>query len=103
MEKFLTISKAKEGLKKKEFTSVELLDYYLDRIEKHSELNAYVTIDREKAQNEAKAADARIQAGEDLPLLGIPIGVKDLFCTKGLKQPHVRKCFRNSFLNMNPQ
>ncbi len=85
MEKDLTISKVKKGLKSKEFSSVELMKHYISRIENYSELNAYITLDKEKALDSAKQADERISKGEDLPLLGVPIAVKDLFCTKGIR------------------
>lgn len=85
MKKFLTISEAKKGLKNKEFSSVELMNYYIDRIEKYSELNAYVTLDKDKAIEAAKEADQKISKNEDSPLLGVPIAVKDLFCTKGTR------------------
>jgi len=85
MKQFLTISEARKGLKNKEFSSVELMNYYIDRIEKYSNLNAYVTLDKNRAIDAAKQADGRISKGEDNPLLGVPIAVKDLFCTKGLR------------------
>lgn len=85
MKKDFTISEARSGLKKKEFSSVELMEYYLKRIDDYSQLNAYVTIDKEKALDSAKQADEKIANGEDKPLLGVPIAVKDLFCTKGVR------------------
>lgn len=85
MKKDFTISEARSGLKKKEFSSVELMEYYLKRIDDYSQLNAYVTIDKEKALDSAKQADEKIANGEDRPLLGVPIAVKDLFCTKGVR------------------
>ncbi|MDO4974854.1 MAG: amidase, partial [Alphaproteobacteria bacterium] len=85
MKKFLTISETKKGLKNKEFSSVELMNYYIDRIEKYSELNAYVTLDKDKAIEAAKEADQKISKNEDSPLLGVPIAIKDLFCTKGTR------------------
>lgn len=85
MKKDFTISEARSGLKKKEFSSVELMEYYLKRIDDYSQLNAYVTIDKEKALDSAKHADEKIANGEDRPLLGVPIAVKDLFCTKGVR------------------
>lgn len=85
MKKDFTISEARSGLKKKEFSSVELMEYYLKRIDDYSQLNAYVTIDKEKALDSAKQADEKMANGEDRPLLGVPIAVKDLFCTKGVR------------------
>jgi aspartyl-tRNA(Asn)/glutamyl-tRNA(Gln) amidotransferase subunit A len=85
IQKHLTISRAREGLRSKEFSSVELTEYYIENIEKLSHLNAFITVNFEKAIDEAKIADSKIAKGEDKPLLGIPIAVKDLFCTKGMK------------------
>ena len=85
MKKNLTISEARKGLVSKEFTSVELTEHYLNQIEKYSKLNAYVTIDKENALNSAKKADEKIAKGEGGALLGVPIAVKDLFCTKGIR------------------
>ncbi|MBR1479550.1 MAG: Asp-tRNA(Asn)/Glu-tRNA(Gln) amidotransferase subunit GatA [Alphaproteobacteria bacterium] len=85
MKADLTISEVRKGLKTREFSAVELMQYFLSRIEQYSALNAYVTLDTEKALAAAKEADERIAAGEDLPLLGVPLAIKDLFCTKGMK------------------
>lgn len=85
MKQFLTISEVRKALKNKEFSSVELMNYYIDRIEKYSGLNAYVTLDKDKAIDAAKQADEKISNGEDNLLSGVPIAVKDLFCTKGLR------------------
>ena len=85
MKNYLTISEVRKGLKSKEFSSHELMQHYLKRIKDYSKLNAYVTIDEDKALASAQQADGRIAKGEDLPLLGVPIAVKDLFCTKGIR------------------
>ena len=85
MKNYLTISEARKGLKSKEFSAYELMQHYLARIKDYSKLNAYVTVDEEKALKSAKNADARIAKSEDLSLLGVPIAVKDLFCTKGIR------------------
>jgi aspartyl-tRNA(Asn)/glutamyl-tRNA(Gln) amidotransferase subunit A len=82
----LTIKKAREGLKAKQFTSVELVSNYLEQIKaKNPSLNAFITICENEALEKAKAADELIKAGQDLPLLGIPIAAKDIFSTKGIK------------------
>lgn len=86
MMKNLTIKKARELLLKREFTSFELTNYYFDRIEKHKDLNVFITLNKEQALECAKKADEKIQKGEESQtMLGIPIAVKDLFCTKGLR------------------
>ncbi len=83
----LTISQAANGLKEKKFSSVDLLKDCLAAIEdKNGELNAFVTVDEEGAMKTAAAVDKKIAAGEVLPVLaGIPCGVKDLICTKGVR------------------
>jgi aspartyl-tRNA(Asn)/glutamyl-tRNA(Gln) amidotransferase subunit A len=71
-------------LAKKELSSVELTQLYLDRIHQYNpEINAYITLDEEKTLAQAKAADARIAAGTATELTGVPIAQKDIFCAKG--------------------
>ena len=68
----------------KKISAVELAARYLDRIDAlNPRLNAFITVDREKTLVEARAADARRAAGEDINMLGIPIAHKDIFCTDG--------------------
>lgn len=82
----LTIKKAKEGLLNKDFSAVELLNAHLDRIEKENKsLNAFITVSKDIAKESAKRADKLISEGQDLPLLGIPIALKDIFSTKGIQ------------------
>jgi aspartyl-tRNA(Asn)/glutamyl-tRNA(Gln) amidotransferase subunit A len=82
----LTITSTKEGLSKKEFSSVELTKAYLARI-KHSDtrLNSFLTVSGEVALEAAKRADALLDGGQSLPLLGVPIALKDIFVTKGIR------------------
>lgn len=82
----LTITEALEKLKSREISATELTKAYLDRIEKYGqELNCYITITPERALSDAAASDARYADGNTLPLDGIPIGMKDLFATKGIR------------------
>src|SRR5476649_2063359 len=81
----LTIAHARDGLKQKKFSSVELADAHLDAIEKARSLNAYVLETPERASAMAKAADARIAVGKAGPLEGIPLAIKDMFCTEGVR------------------
>lgn len=82
----LTITEALEKLKSKEISATELTKAYLERIEKYgSELNCYITITPERALADAAASDARYADSNTLPLDGIPIGMKDLFATKGIR------------------
>jgi aspartyl-tRNA(Asn)/glutamyl-tRNA(Gln) amidotransferase subunit A len=80
----LTLAQARDGLKAKEFTSQELTQANLDAIAAKKDLNAYIVSTPEIAMEQAKAADAKIVAGDAGKLEGVPIGVKDLFCTKGV-------------------
>lgn len=80
-----SIAELAKGLANKEFSSVELTEHLMGRVETHQKsLNAYVTITKERALSDAKRADARRQAGEVGSLLGIPIAQKDIFCTDGI-------------------
>ncbi len=81
---FLTIKKAREGLRKKEFSSTDLVTACLNQIRKN-DLNTFITICDDQALEKARDDDRLIKDGQDLPLLGIPIAVKDIFCTKGIK------------------
>ena len=78
----LTLAAARDALKKKEITSAELTGAYLEEMEAARALNAYVTVTADKAMEMAKASDAKLQKGEGGALEGIPLGIKDLFCTK---------------------
>ncbi|MFV1440983.1 MULTISPECIES: Asp-tRNA(Asn)/Glu-tRNA(Gln) amidotransferase subunit GatA [unclassified Phaeobacter] len=80
----LTLSEARDALRKGETTSVELTKACLKAIEAADALNAFVHKTPEIALERAKAADARIKAGDAPAMCGLPIGIKDLFCTKGV-------------------
>jgi aspartyl-tRNA(Asn)/glutamyl-tRNA(Gln) amidotransferase subunit A len=81
----LTLAAARAGLRKKEFTALELTDAHLAAIEQARALNAYVLATPEKARAMAAESDARIARGEGRPLEGLPLGVKDMFCTTGVR------------------
>ncbi len=81
----LTLTEARDGLKKRDFTSVELTATHLAAMEKARVLNAYVLETPEHALKQAAASDARIASAEAGPLEGLPLGIKDLFCTKGVR------------------
>ena len=85
----LTIATAREGLRKKEFTALELTDAYLANMERARVLNAYIVETPDKARDMAKASDAKLLKGEGGALEGIPLGIKDLFATKGV---HTQAC-----------
>ncbi len=72
------------ALASKEISSVELTQAYLDRVARlNPEINAFITVDPEKSLSQARAADARIAAGQVTPLTGIPLAQKDIFCAQG--------------------
>ncbi len=81
-----TIVQLRQMLRKKEISSVELTGYYLDRIGKYNgEILAYLRTTDDYAMEMAREADEKIARGEDAPLLGIPLGMKDILCTKGIE------------------
>ena len=81
----LTISEALDGLAKKEFSAVELTQAHLNEMEKARELNAYVLETPEIALERAKKSDERRAKGIAGKMEGIPVGMKDLYCTKGVR------------------
>ena len=80
----LDLAGAQDSLLNKELSAVELTDAYLNAMDANMDLNCYITATPEKALQMAKKSDERINIGEALPLDGIPIGIKDLFCTNGV-------------------
>ncbi|SMX49522.1 Asp-tRNA(Asn)/Glu-tRNA(Gln) amidotransferase subunit GatA [Maliponia aquimaris] len=80
----LKIAEARDALRKGDVTSLELTEACLSAIDAADALNAFVHKTPEIARAQATAADARIKAGEAPALCGIPLGIKDLFCTKGV-------------------
>jgi aspartyl-tRNA(Asn)/glutamyl-tRNA(Gln) amidotransferase subunit A len=85
----LTIATAREGLRKKEFSAFELTEAYIAAVEKARILNAYIIETPDKARAMAKASDAKLAKGEGEALEGIPLGIKDLYATKGV---HTQAC-----------
>jgi aspartyl-tRNA(Asn)/glutamyl-tRNA(Gln) amidotransferase subunit A len=82
----LTLSDAADGLKAKKFSSTEITQAFLTRIEQsNATLNAYVVVTADKALAMAKASDAKLAKGQGGKLEGAPLGIKDLFCTKGVR------------------
>jgi len=92
----LDILKTKKELKKKSFSCVELTTEYLKRAKKlNKTLNAYITITEKQAIDDAKKTDKKICENIDLPLLGIPVSLKDLFLTKDIKTTASSKILDN--------
>lgn len=80
----LTVAEARDGLRARDFTAAELTEACLAAIDGAGALNAVVHATPEIARDQARAADARLAAGKAPALCGIPLGVKDLFCVKGV-------------------
>jgi aspartyl-tRNA(Asn)/glutamyl-tRNA(Gln) amidotransferase subunit A len=81
----LTLAQAREALRKKEFSATELAEAYLAAVEQARALNAFVMETPERARAMAQASDARLAKGEGGPLEGLPLAIKDLFCTEGVR------------------
>ncbi len=82
----LTIAQAKAGLEAKQFSALELTEAHLHGIDTlNPRLNAFLTVTAEAAREQAKAADAAIGRGDIRALTGIPLAIKDLFCTQGVR------------------
>ena len=82
----LSIKQLGEALRARKFSSRELTQHYLKRIEAFDpQLNSYITVTADLALAAADAADARLARGEGGPLTGIPLGQKDIFCTTGVR------------------
>lgn len=79
-----SLSQQLDDLSKGEYSSVELTQTYLDRIENHQSLNAFVSISKDVLEK-ARQADQLRAAGERKPLLGIPLAHKDIFCEAGVR------------------
>ena len=82
----LTLAQARDGLRAKRFSATELAQAFIAAIERgNKSLNAYVLATPERALVQAKASDARLAKGDARPLEGLALGIKDLYCTKGVR------------------
>jgi aspartyl-tRNA(Asn)/glutamyl-tRNA(Gln) amidotransferase subunit A len=91
-----SLKELRDGIKKGEFTSAQVTEKFWGQIEKwNPKLNAFVTLN-EKALDQAKEIDKKIQAKQDVgPLGGVPIAIKDMFCTKGIRTTAGSKILHN--------
>lgn len=81
----LSIVDLKSALKAKKMSAREVTEAFLKRTEAASDLNAFLYTAKNEALAQADEADKKLKAGEDAPLLGIPVGIKDVILTKGIK------------------
>ncbi len=91
----LTLSETLNGLGSKEFSSVEVTSAYIKKMEEKRHLNAFITETPEKALEMAKASDTRRSKGHVGKLEGLPIAIKDMFCTKGIKTTAASRILSN--------
>lgn len=92
----VTLVQALERLRKKEISSVELTQAFFKRIEEvDSRVGAYLHLTQDLALEQAREADAKIKAGENLPLLGLPLAIKDLICVRGEKTTCASRILEN--------
>lgn len=92
----LTVHELLEKLKNKELTVTEITKAYIDRInEKEKDVQAFITPLTDEAAKKAEEIDKKIEAGEEAELAGIPIGIKDNMCTKGVKTTCGSKMLEN--------
>ena len=92
----LTISEARKRLRAKEFSSVELTRACLDRIGAvEPKLHAFITVCESEALAQAEAADRRLAASDAPPLCGIPLGIKDIYVTRGVRTTCGSKILEN--------
>ncbi|MBX9931154.1 MAG: Asp-tRNA(Asn)/Glu-tRNA(Gln) amidotransferase subunit GatA [Methylobacterium sp.] len=91
----LTLAEARDGLKAKDFSATDLAKAHIAAVEAARALNAYLLETPERALQMAAIADSKIAAGEARPLEGLPLGIKDLFCTHGVATTAGSKILEN--------
>lgn len=92
-----SISELRDGFAKKSFSALEVTEAYIKRIEKRSSLNAFLTVVADKAISEARQADQELAKGgsANKPLLGVPVAIKDVLLTKGVRTTCASKMLDN--------
>ncbi len=91
----LSLCEARKGLLERRFSSTELTQSFLDRIDSYSQLNAFITICHERALKMAKESDVRLAKGKPYRLDGLPLGIKDNFLTKDIRTTAGSKILNN--------
>ncbi|MBV1882723.1 MAG: Asp-tRNA(Asn)/Glu-tRNA(Gln) amidotransferase subunit GatA [Pseudomonadales bacterium] len=91
-----TLAELSQGLKNGSYSSVELTQHFLDRIQRNdTQLNSFITVTQSQAMAQANLADNQRQMGNATALTGIPLGHKDIFCTKDIKTTCGSKMLEN--------
>jgi aspartyl-tRNA(Asn)/glutamyl-tRNA(Gln) amidotransferase subunit A len=80
-----TVAELRDGLRAKKFSSLEITEAFLKVTEEKKDLNCYIEVTADKARTDAKRADEALARGEKGLILGVPIGLKDIISTKGIK------------------
>ena len=80
-----SLSEIAADLRQRRYSSIELTQHFLNRIQQHPELNAFITVTEDMSLQQAEQADKLIANGEAGVLTGIPLAQKDIFCTDGVK------------------
>lgn len=93
--KELGLVEAREALRAKKISAVELTQAYLDAMEAQRGLNAFITATPELALEQARQSEAKLARGEGGALEGLPLGIKDLYCTKGVRTTAASKILEN--------
>ena len=91
----LSIKNQVEGLRAKKFSSQELVEEYIKNIEDNARLNAFITPCFDLAREKAKISDQNIESGKAGDLEGIPLGIKDNYCTKDIRTTCASKILEN--------
>ncbi|MEI6517775.1 MAG: amidase family protein, partial [bacterium] len=91
----LSISEIRVGLSSNDFSCVELTQACLNKAEKLATLNCFIELTAERALKAAAGVDELIKAGKQGPLLGVPVGIKDIICTEGTRTTAGSKILAN--------
>ena len=93
--KNINLEECLELLKRKKISSKELVSFYLKEAESNKKLNAYISLNSENAIKSAEESDKRIAKNQARPLEGVPLAIKDLFCTKDILTTAASKMLKN--------
>ena len=91
----LTLTEARDGLRAKAFSARDITEAHLRAVEAARALNAYVLETPDIALKQAAASDEKLARGEGGPLEGLPLGIKDLYCTEGVRTTACSNILRN--------